>query len=266
MLDEIGTLGLDEQAMLLCALEEKRYKPVGSDTDVESDFQIIAGTNCDLRQAVVAGTFRADLLARLNLWTVTLPGLADRVEDIEPNLDFELARAAKVLGHQVWMTQAARSAYLQFACRYSWPGNFRDLASSVMRMATLAEKGCIEKQDVLDETTLMLTEGEKVSACPAPVTLAPTMQDMVLCQAVLHDTAAQHDIFELAQLEVALRAISTTDSMAQAGRLLFEVSRASKQSPNDSDRISKLLARFHLNYTKTKAVLRMKAEPAEQQA
>jgi transcriptional regulatory protein RtcR len=87
-LDEIGELGIDEQAMLLRALEEKTFLPLGSDREARSDFQLIAGTNQDLLAAVRQGRFREDLLARINLWTFTLPGLRSRPEDIEPNLQF----------------------------------------------------------------------------------------------------------------------------------------------------------------------------------
>ncbi|HTN89068.1 MAG TPA: sigma 54-interacting transcriptional regulator, partial [Sorangium sp.] len=86
-LDEIGELGADEQAMLLRAIEEKAFLPVGSDREVRSEFQLLAGTNRDLSLEVAAGRFREDLLARINLWTFRLPGLRERVEDIEPNLD-----------------------------------------------------------------------------------------------------------------------------------------------------------------------------------
>jgi transcriptional regulatory protein RtcR len=68
-LDEIGELGLDEQAMLLKAIEEKRFFPMGADSEVESDFQLIAGTHRDLRREVAHGRFRDDLFARINLWT-----------------------------------------------------------------------------------------------------------------------------------------------------------------------------------------------------
>ena len=74
-LDEIGELGLDEQAMLLKALEDKSFFPVGSDKEVQADFQLIAGTNRDLREEVRAGRFREDLWARLNTWTFFLPEL-----------------------------------------------------------------------------------------------------------------------------------------------------------------------------------------------
>jgi len=74
-LDEVGELGLDEQAMLLRALEEKTFLPLGSDDEAHSDFQLIAGTNRDLLAAVRERKFREDLLARINLWTFSLPGL-----------------------------------------------------------------------------------------------------------------------------------------------------------------------------------------------
>jgi len=89
-LDEIGELGADEQAMLLRALEHRMFLPLGADREVRSEFQLIAGTNRDLPAAARQGRFREDLLARINLWTFRMPGLADRAEDIAPNLDYEL--------------------------------------------------------------------------------------------------------------------------------------------------------------------------------
>jgi transcriptional regulatory protein RtcR len=89
-LDEIGELGLDEQAMLLRAVEEKVFYPLGSDTPVKSNFQLICGTNRNLQEQVENGNFREDLLTRIHLWTFKLPGLAERKEDIEPNLEYEL--------------------------------------------------------------------------------------------------------------------------------------------------------------------------------
>lgn len=145
-LDEIGELGLDEQAMILRAIEDKRFLPVGSDKEAASDFQLIAGTNRDLGEAVAAGAFRDDLYARLNLWTFQLPGLAQRREDIEPNLDYELDRFAEREGDRASFNKEARQRYLAFATSPDafWPGNFRDLAASVTRMATLSPKGRID--------------------------------------------------------------------------------------------------------------------------
>ncbi len=77
-LDEIGELGLDEQAMLLGALEEKRFFPLGSDSEVTSDFQLICGTNKNLSLMVKEKKFREDLLARIQLWSFNIPSLKDR--------------------------------------------------------------------------------------------------------------------------------------------------------------------------------------------
>lgn len=244
LLDEIGTLGLDEQAMLLCALEDKRFKPMGSDQDVTSEFQLLAGTNRDLNRAVAEGTFRADLLARLNVWSFTLPGLAERPED------FELSRSSERIGTRVTMNAAARAAFLTFAAAHPWPGNFRDLSACVLRMATLAEGGRITAADVAIEVGSLGV----VSQAPARSTT-----EHGLCLRVLGDTMQSHDRFDLSQLEAVLRAIMDTDSMAQAGRELFSVSRAAKDNPNDSDRVRKFLTRWSLNYADVRRLLAARA-------
>jgi transcriptional regulatory protein RtcR len=114
-LDEIGELGVDEQAMLLRAIEEKRFLPVGADREASSDFQLIAGTNRDLQRDVEDGRFREDLLARINLWTFCLPGLAERREDIAPNLQYELKQFSTRTGQVVRMNKEATQAFLRFA-------------------------------------------------------------------------------------------------------------------------------------------------------
>ena len=114
MLDEIGELGADEQAMLLRAIEEKTFLPLGSDRPARSDFRLICGTNRDLRADVRSGRFREDLLARIDLWTFRLPGLAERREDIEPNVDFELAQAAARRGSEVRFNREAAARFREF--------------------------------------------------------------------------------------------------------------------------------------------------------
>lgn len=83
-LDEVGELGIEEQTMLLQAIEEKTFLPYGSDHVTSSDFQLIAGTNRDLQAMVASGDFREDLLARIDLWSYRLPSLGERIEDLEP--------------------------------------------------------------------------------------------------------------------------------------------------------------------------------------
>ncbi|MDO5770177.1 MAG: RNA repair transcriptional activator RtcR [Psychrobacter sp.] len=152
-LDEIGELGLDEQAMLLTALEEQRFYPVGSDTPVKVSFQLMAGTNKDLRQAVAEGEFRADLFARLNTWTFFLPSLKDRLEDIPANIDYELARLGSEQQHQYRFEPEARRLYEAFAmsAEATWQGNFRDLTASMTRLTTLADSKVIRLEDVQSE-------------------------------------------------------------------------------------------------------------------
>ena len=100
-LDEIDELGWREQSVLLHAIETGRFYPLGSDHEISSRFQIIAGANRDLRALTAKGQFRKDLLARLDMWRFILPALRERREDIEANLKFELARAERALGIQV---------------------------------------------------------------------------------------------------------------------------------------------------------------------
>lgn len=227
-LDEIGELGLDEQAMLLRALEEHRFLPMGSDREVSSTFQLVAGTNRDLGKAVRDGRFRDDLLARINLWSFELPSLRARPEDIEPNLDFELERFAETQGRRTTLSTEARERYLKFARHAPWPGNFRDFRASVERMATLAVGGRITLEDV-DGEIAHLSRGASSVEADNPV-------------------LAGIDPFERPQLAYVLQVCAGAKSLSDAGRQLFAVSRTQKKSSNDADRLRKYLARFGLSW------------------
>lgn len=240
-LDEIGELGLDEQAMLLRAVEEKRFLPVGADKETESDFQLIAGTNRDLQHAVVRGAFRDDLLARINLWTFRLPGLAERREDIAPNLDFELERVTSTTGRKVTINKEAREHFLTFAESPAarWSANFRDLNGAVTRMATLAGAGRITREQVEDEIVRLQT------AWGAPA----TDQENLIAEILTRDQLAELDLFDRRQLEAVLAVCRESKSLSDAGRTLFAVSRLDKKQPNDADRLRKFLARFGLEWS-----------------
>src|SRR5262249_6113206 len=192
-LDEIGELGLDEQAMLLRALEDKVFLPLGSDREVKSDFQLIAGTNRDLTVSVGEGRFREDLLARINLWTFRLPGLRERPEDIEPNLNYELEQYARRTGKRVTFSREARERFLKFAVsrEATWPGNFRDLNGAIVRMATLAPGGRITTEVVSDEI-------ERVHAAWENKTATEGLD--ALEQLMGKDRAGQLDLFDRDQL------------------------------------------------------------------
>ncbi len=244
-LDEIGELGLDEQAMLLRAVEEKRFLPLGSDSEAFSDFQLIAGTNRDLALEMAAGRFREDLLARIDLWTFRLPGLADRREDIAPNLDYELDWAGERLGRRVTMNKEARDAFLAFAGseEASWRANFRDLAGAVMRMATLAEGGRISLPDIRLEIARLKRQWSAVGNGPAGL-----RQGESVLQRIPELATEMLDLFDLAQLEKVVEVCLETGSLSEAGRRLFRHSRLKRKMPNDADRLRKYLARFGLTW------------------
>ncbi len=239
-LDEIGELGLDEQAMILRAIEDKRFLPVGSDKEAASEFQLIAGTNRSLGEAVATGGFRDDLYARLNLWTFQLPGLAERREDIEPNLDYELDRFAEREGNRASFNKEARQRYVAFATGPDahWPGNFRDLAASVTRMATLSPKGRIDMECVEAEIQRLkrLWAGQRDEGAD------------LLAEILAPDILAGIDLFDRVQLAEAVRICRKSRSLSEAGRTLFAASRARRTSANDADRLRKYLARFGLDW------------------
>lgn len=246
-LDEIGELGLDEQAMLLRALEEKRFLPLGSDKEAESDFQLIAGTNRDLGNAVAKGTFREDLLARINLWTYRLPGLRDRIEDLEPNVDYELLRYSAQVGRRVHFAAEARRRYLEFATSGSghWFGNFRDLNASMTRLCTLADGGRITEVDVRGEIARLEADWRRGDAGDSP---SSTGDDQLLAELVGTVRVDQLDRFDRVQLAEVVRTCRRHRSLSAAGRELFAASRARRASTNDTDRLRKYLARFGLDF------------------
>jgi transcriptional regulatory protein RtcR len=245
-LDEIGELGLDEQAMLLRALEDKRFLPFGGDREVSSNFQLIAGTNRDLQLAVREGRFREDLLARTNLWTFSLPGLRQRPEDIEPNLDYELEQFARKHSQRVTLSKEVREDFLKFARSPTakWSANFRDLNACITRMATLSSGGRITAKVLLDEIERLKTGWS--------TPLGDNDPDAVLAT-VLNDKAREKlDLFDQAQLAFVIRVCGESVTLSNAGRKLFAATRENRKTANDADRLRKYLARFDLDWQSIK--------------
>ena len=210
--------------------------------ETESDFELICGTNLDLESAAERGEFRSDLLARINLWDFTLPGLADRREDIEPNLEYELSRFSAKSGKHITFNKEAREAFLKFALdpEHLWKGNFRDLNASITRMATLSSGGRIDMACVDQE----IRRSRQKSA------LRP--ENVLLARILGADYKEKYDLFELAQLEKVIEVCRNSRSRAEAGKKLFAVSRQEKSSSNDSDRLGKYLARFGIEFSSLK--------------
>ncbi len=237
-LDEIGELGFDEQAMLLRAIEEKMFLPLGSDKEVGSTFQLICGTNRDLDEAVASGRFRDDLYQRINLWTFHLPGLAERREDIEPNVDYELEMFSKKNGQHITFNKEAWQQFMDFAQCHDWRGNFRELNAMITRMATLAPGGRIDGATV---------KAELKKASPAT---DEVHDDDGLLEALLgKDCETRFDAFELVQLKEVLHVCAESKTLSEAGRRLFAVSRLAKKSCNDADRLARYLAKFGIAFS-----------------
>lgn len=240
-LDEIGELGLDEQAMLLRALEEKTFLPVGADSAVKSDFQLIAGTNRDLAQSVCEGRFREDLLARIRLWSFSLPALRDRREDLAPNLEYELRQFAKQEGRGISFNREARAAFLRFAeaSETPWLGNFRDLNAALTRMGTLAPRGRIRVEDVEEEIERLRASWRRPGGSPAS-------EAVDLSEVFSPERLADIDTFDKVQIAHVLAVCRRSRSLADAGRELFAASRLKRAKPNDSDRLKKYLDKWGL--------------------
>ncbi len=239
-LDEIGELGLDEQAMLLRALEDKVFLPLGSDKEVKSEFQLIAGTNRDLSERVSSGKFRDDLLARINLWTFSLPSLRERKEDIEPNLQFELDQFAERNGTRVTFSREALNHFVKFATsnEASWNGNFRDLNGAIIRMATFAESGRISVEVVNEEIERLRAAWQNSSA-----TFGEGLENLLD-----ENVIAELDLFDRMQLLKVIEICRESRSLSEAGRKLFHSSREQKKTANDADRLRKYLMRFGLRW------------------
>ncbi len=135
-LDEIGNLSYDVQVQLLRVLQERRVKPIGTTTEVKVDVRLIAATNEDLKAAIKSGVFREDLYHRINEFTIYMPHLCERGEDIPLFANFFLDQANRELEKPVpgFLPEA-----MERISQYTWPGNLREMRNTVMGAALLAQ-------------------------------------------------------------------------------------------------------------------------------
>src|SRR5699024_3623517 len=133
-LDEVGNLSYQNQMQLLRALQERKIKPVGGNKEIQVDVRIVSATNEDLLQAVEEGRFREDLYHRLNEFSVNIPPLRERKDDLLLFADFFLQEANKNLNKEVLGLSAEAQ---QVFFNYSWPGNLRELRNIIRRAVLL---------------------------------------------------------------------------------------------------------------------------------
>ena len=134
-LDEIGNLNYELQVQLLRALQERKIKPVGSNQEINVDIRVIAATNEDLKKAVENGDFREDLYHRLNEFSIQVPALRKRKDDLMLFADHFLEKANEELERDV---VGFSDEALELLYSYSWPGNLREMQNTIKRSVLLA--------------------------------------------------------------------------------------------------------------------------------
>jgi hydrogenase-4 transcriptional activator len=163
-LDEIGDLGLDVQPKLLRFLESGEIQPLGDSRPHRVDVRVVASTNRHLEHMVAEGTFRADLYYRLNVVPLHLPPLRERREEIPLLAQHFLDRATREFGkHGLRLAEET----MEYLVLYRWPGNVRQLANEMRRLAAMTEPGSVVMPEHLDPT---ITSGRRTvpaSAVPA---------------------------------------------------------------------------------------------------
>jgi formate hydrogenlyase transcriptional activator len=141
LLDELGELPPAAQGKLLRVLQEQEFERVGGSETLKVNVRVIAATNRNLADDVVAGRFRADLYYRLNVFPINLPALRERQADIPLLARFFLAKYAQKFGKRINDIDAASLASLQ---RYAWPGNVRELQNVIERAVILCQSTVLE--------------------------------------------------------------------------------------------------------------------------
>jgi two-component system NtrC family response regulator len=134
-LDEVGELSLEHQKEFLRVLQENRFRPIGSNREVESDFRLIAATNRDLNQMVKSGHFRKDLLYRIQSFNIHLPPLKSRPQDIKAMAQYWINRLCDNQGIE---TKGFSPDFFEALISYDWPGNFRELIHTMERVFAVA--------------------------------------------------------------------------------------------------------------------------------
>ena len=143
-LDEVGELPGETQIALLRVIQEREFERVGGSQSITADVRIIAATNRDLEDAVVAGTFRLDLFYRLNVFPIEVPPLRERKQDISLLLEYFVKRHAKKAGKNI---QKIDTKTVELFVSYPWPGNIRELQNVIERSVILCDSEIFSVDD-----------------------------------------------------------------------------------------------------------------------
>lgn len=159
LLNEVGELSSELQAKLLTFMDTQTFTRVGGETNIQVNIRIVAATNRDLEKDVESGRFRKDLFYRLNVFSVTVPPLRDRMEDLPIIIDEILPALAQKVGlHEV---PAIDSDSMDALRNYTWPGNVRELRNTLERALILCDKKCVTARDLGMHAGPELSAGRK---------------------------------------------------------------------------------------------------------
>ncbi|HET6931634.1 MAG TPA: sigma 54-interacting transcriptional regulator [Candidatus Acidoferrum sp.] len=177
-LDEIGELPAETQIALLRVLQEHQFERVGGTRAIPTDVRVIAATNRDLRTAIAAGTFRADLFYRLNVFPVEVPPLRQRKEDIPMLVEYFVKRYAEKSGKEIYKIDKNT---MDLCLAYPWPGNIRELQNIIERSVIL----CTGHTLWIDEAWLTIDEQSARPEMSAPLTETLQNQEKEIIEAAL---------------------------------------------------------------------------------
>lgn len=149
-LDEISEMSINLQAKLLRVLQEKEFERVGGKDRIKVNARIVAATNKDLKDLIKEGLFRDDLYYRLNIVTINIPPLRERMEDLKPLIDYLLAKINVELHKHI---VGVSDEMIEVFRRYSWPGNIRELENLLVRAAVVAKGQVLLRSDFPDLNT-----------------------------------------------------------------------------------------------------------------
>ncbi|MGG4444147.1 sigma-54 interaction domain-containing protein [Brevibacillus fortis] len=201
-LDEVGEMPLDMQVKLLRVLQEKKYYSVGGTKQIEADFRVLAATNKNLEELVKEGKFRQDLFYRLNVVTLKIPPLRERIEDTIELAHFFLYEFSLRYNRPI---HAISQNVMQNLLQYDWPGNIRELRNAIERLVVFATDGVIKEED--------LPYSLQVQSKQVPIEFPP-------------DLFSLQEEIEAHERRVILRAIELENGNKQAAAKRLGISRA----------------------------------------
>jgi nitrogen regulation protein NR(I) len=214
-LDEIGDMPVALQAKILRVLQDKSFQRVGGDETIRSNVRVLAATNRNLEKAISEGRFREDLFHRLNVFTISLPPLRDRREDISDLADYFVARFARELKiEEPLLSEEA----LEVLRSHAWPGNVRELEHCIQRMMISTGGHPIQAADL----SSLLAQADPQAASGRLAADDETLRDLVRRYLRLAAGESSHERFvqKVEAFLIAEALHQTRGNQTHAARLL----------------------------------------------